>query len=54
MNPVEWVYLDVVLQLAAGVSQCVDHREPRVGEPLVLAEHLFQAASVGGDPPVPV
>ena len=46
MNPVEWVHLDVVLQLAAGVSRRADHREP-----LVLAVHLFQAASVGGGPP---
>ena len=53
MNPVEWVHLDVVLLLAAGVSRCVDHRELRVGEPLAFGEHLFQAASVGDDPPVP-
>ena len=51
MNPVEWVHLDVVLQLAAGVSRRADHRELRVWEPLVLAVHLFQAASVGGGPP---
>ena len=54
VNPVEWVYLDVVLPLAAGVSRCVDHQELRVVEPLVLGEHLFQAALVGGDPPVQV
>ena len=52
VNPVEWVRLDVVLQLAAGVSRCADQRELRVGEPLVLGGHLFQAASVGGDQPV--
>ena len=54
MNPVEWVHLGVVLLLAVGVSQCADHRELRVGEPLVFGEHLFQDASVGDDPPVPV
>ena len=54
VSPVVWVHLDVVLQLAAGVSRCVDHRELLVGEPLVLVEHLFQAASVGGDLQVPV
>ena len=54
VNPVDLVHLDVVLQLAAGVSRCVDHRALRVGEPLVLGEHLFQVASVEGDPPVPV
>ena len=54
VNPVEWVHLDVVLQLAAGMSRCADQRELRVGEPLVLEEHLFQVASVEGDPPVPV
>ena len=52
VNPVEWVRLDVVLQLAAGVSRCADQRELRVGEPLVLGGHLFQAASVGGVQPV--
>ena len=36
-------------RLVAGVTRCADHREPRV-----FGEHLFQAASVGGDPPVPV
>ena len=35
-------------RLVAGVTRCADHREPRV-----FGEHLFQAASVGGDPPVP-
>jgi|GEM_PF-1680135 len=54
VNPVDLVHLDVVRQLAAGVSRCVDHRALRVGEPLVLGEHLFQVASVEGDPPVPV
>ena len=51
VNPVVWVHLDVVLQLAAGASRRADHRELRVWEPLVLAVHLFQAASVGGGPP---
>ena len=51
VNPVVWVHLDVVLQLAAGVRRRADHRELRVWEPLVLAVHLFQAASVGGGPP---
>ena len=54
LNPVEWVHLGVVLRLAAGVNRCADHRELLVVEPLVSGEHLFQAASAGGDPPVPV
>ena len=54
LNPVGWVHLGVVLRLAAGVNLCADHRELLVVEPLVSGEHLFQAASAGGDPPVQV
>ena len=53
VNPVEWVRLDVVLQLAAGVSRTADHRELRGGESQISRERLFLGALVEGDPQVP-